>query len=122
MKPNDYNPCEAICKNYTYRICDGNQNEFPYWSHQGDTIMVCGYMSEHWDGDRGLFCLFDSPNNRDEHEIGVHINTYGSYVQLPEEVDISKKCYIKGRLDFNTIGEPADIIPVIGDIQELFFE
>lgn len=125
LKPNDYNSCEAICKNYHYRLCDGNQNEYPYWSHQGDTIMICGYMHEYWDGNRGHFLLFDSPNNANEYLFCININTYGSLVQLPEDVDISKKCYIKGRLYFtplHTNGGPVDIMPVIGDIQEMYFE
>ena len=124
LKTNDYNSCEAVCKNYTYLIC-GSEGSFPYWSHQGDTIMVCGYMHERWDGNSHLFLLFDSSNNADENKFYLNIDTYGFSVQLPEEVDMSKKCYIKGRLNFNALytnGGPYYMIPAIGDIQELFFE
>ena len=124
LKTNDYNSCEAVCKNYYYLLCDGNQNEFPYWSRQGDTIMVCGYIYEDWDGNRHLFAIVDSPNNASERKFLLHINTIGSSVQLPEEVDISKKCYIRGRLAFEPLysSGPYYMIPVIADIQELLFE
>jgi hypothetical protein len=124
LKTNDYNSCEAVCKNYTFLIC-GGETSFPYWSHKGDTIMVCGYIYEDWDGSRHLFPIVDSPNNVNEHKFLLYINTNGSSVQLPEEVDMSKKCYIKGRLNFNALytnGGPYYMIPAIGDIQELFFE
>ena len=125
LKQDDYNSCEAIHKNFSYQLCNGNQNEFPYWSYQGDTIMICGYLYEYWDGNRDLFTLFDSPDNAREHELLIHIHFIGSPAQLPEEFDISKKCYIKGRLDFEplyTNGSAYSIKPIIGDIQEVFFE
>ena len=124
LKTNDYNSCEAVCKNYTYLICSG-EDSFPYRSHEGDTIMVCGYIHEDWDGNRHLFLIVDSPNNENEHKFLLNINTLGSSEQLPEEVDISRKCYIRGRLAFGplrTNGGPYYMIPVIADIQELFFE
>ncbi len=124
LKTNNYNSCKAVCMNYKYLIC-GSEASFPYWSHEGDTIMVCGYIYEDWDGDRHLFPIVDSPNNANEREFLLHINSIGSSVQLPEEVDVSKKCYIRGRLAFDplyTNGGSYYMIPVIGDIQDLFFE
>ena len=121
LKQNDYNSCEAVCKNYTYLIC-GSEASYPYWSHKGDTIMVYGYIFDGWGGNRSHFPL---SNSTISHDILLYINAYDSPVQLPEEFDMSKKCYIKGRLDFhplNTNGGPYLMTPVIHDIQELFFE
>ena len=84
--------------------------------------MVYGYIFDGWDGDRIQFCL---SNRIIGHDILLPIDAYDSPAQLPEEIDMSKKCYIKGRLDFEhlpTNGGPYLMVPVIQDIQELFFE
>lgn len=84
--------------------------------------MVYGYIFDGWDGNRSMFSL---SNRTIGHDFLLNINLYYSPAQLPEEIDMSKKCYIKGRLDFNplyTNGGPYYMVPVIHDIQELFFE
>ena len=84
--------------------------------------MVYGYIFDGWGGNRSHFPL---SNSTISHDILLYINAYDSPAQLPEEIDMSKKCYIKGRLDFfplNTNGGPYLMTPVIHDIQELFFE
>jgi len=121
LKANDYNSCEAIDKNYTYLIC-GGEASFPYWSHKGDTIMVCGYVS-YWDGKSLNLFLCDSPEYTSP-EIGIYIQLYNYPIEL-EEIDVSKKCYVKGRLFFNSLhtnGGSYYIVPAIGDVQEIFFE
>jgi hypothetical protein len=125
LKKNDYNSCEAIVRNLAYKACgrDGYY-AFPYWANEQDTIMVCGYLYEYWDwaGDRDHFALYDSPNNANEHFILVEIK-HASYF-LPEEIDISKKCYIKGRLYFSPINcfGGWDIRPYIYGVYDLHFE
>lgn len=121
LKANDYNSCEAIYKNYTYLIC-GGEASFPYWSHKGDTIMVCGYVS-YWDGKSLKLPLCDSPEYTNP-EFGIYVHLY-NYSIILEEIDVSKKCYVRGRLFFNplyTNGDSYYIVPVIGDVQEIFFE
>lgn len=124
LKTDDYNSCKAVCMNYSYRVC-GGESDYEYMSHAGDTIMVCGYISENWDGDRCLIPLCDYPNNSNEHRFIVHVNLYRYPIELlPEEIDISKKCYVTGVLGFEelyTNGGPYDVIPVIYDVQEVFF-
>ena len=121
LKANDYNSCAAVCKNYTYLIC-GSEASFPYWSHEGDTIMVCGYISD-WDGESLLLPLYDSPDHTNP-ECCINVGLY-NYPTAPEEIDVSKKCYIRGCLFFNSLytnGKPYYMVPVIGDVQEIFFE
>ena len=121
LKTNDFNSCEAVCKNYTYLIC-GDEASFPYCSHIKDTIMVCGYISN-WDGESLLLPLFDSPEPSNP-EFCVYVELY-NYPIVEEEINVSKKCYVRGRLFFNSLytnGGPYYMVPVIGDVQELFFE
>lgn len=124
LKTDDYNSCKAVCMNYSYRVC-GEESDYEYMSHAGDTIMVCGYISENWEGDRGLLPLCDYPDNSNEHRFVLHVNLYGYPIELlPEEIDISKKCYVTGVLCFDelyTNGGPYDVIPIINNVQELFF-
>ena len=120
-----YNTCEAIVKNFSYNRCQG-ENELLYKSHEGDTIRICGYIYEYWDGGND-FLLFDNPDNGTNHRYGVSI----SY-RLPDSVDISKRCFITGRLGFNllTLGggylEPwqpwGSMAPVINNVQDIYFE
>ena len=84
--------------------------------------MVYGYIFDGWDGDRSMFSL---SNRTIGHDILLSIVAYDSPAQLPEEIDMSKKCYIKGRLGFHSLptnGGPYLMAPEIHDIQELFFE
>lgn len=120
LKTNDFNSCEAVCKNYTYLIC-GDEASFPYWSHIKDTIMVCGYISN-WDGESSLLPLFDSPEPSN-HEFCIHVRLY-NYPIIQEEIDVSKKCYVRGRLFFKPryTNGAYYMVPEIGDVQELFFE
>lgn len=124
LKKNDYNSCRAICENLTYLVCGNNyETDFPYWDNDGDTIMVCGYLYEDWDGNRNDFILFDSPNNANEHTICV--NVQNTLQAMPEEIDISKKCYIKGHLYFRALHlgfGSYPIVPFVYDVYDVYFE
>lgn len=124
LKTDDYNSCKAVCMNYSYRVC-GEESDYEYMSHAGDTIMVCGYLSENWDGNRSLMPLCDYPDNSNEHRFVLHVNLYGYPIELlPEEIDISKKCYVTGVLGFDNLylngGSYYDVCPEIF-AQEVFF-
>ena len=93
-----YNTCEAVIRNYTYRVCDGDLRNYPHWSHEGDSIRVCGYFYEGWDGDH-LLPLFDYPDNLNGHDF-LYIDLLGP---LPDGFDISKKCYMEGALFFDPL-------------------
>lgn len=120
-----YNTCEAIVKNFSYNRCQG-EDELLYESHEGDTIRICGYVYEYWDGSDD-FLLFDNPDNGTNHQYGVNIS-----FRLPDDVDISKKCFITGSLGFNLLvlggGYPepwqpwGSMAPVIVNVQDIYFE
>ena len=124
LKKNDYNSCRAIYENLTYLVCDNYyETDFPYWENNGDTIMVCGFFYENWDGDRDNFFLFDSPNNA--HERKICINVQHVLPAMPEEIDISKKCYIKGHLSFHALHHSFGsypIVPFVYDVYDVYFE
>lgn len=116
-----YNTCKAVVKNYKYLICDGQLGNYPYWSHEGDTIKVCGYIYKEWNGDH-LMPLFDSPDNQ--------IGQYYLYIDLvgtfSDDFDISEKCYIEGKLYFNPLFTNSGnyyIVPeLFCDARNIFFE
>ena len=124
LKQNDYNSCEAIYRNYYYLVCRGySEVDYPYWANDGDTIMVCGYFPKDWDGDRNNFILFDSPDNANETTFCVSV--FDASPKLPEEIDISKKCYIKGHLFFNILHLSFGnypIVPCINGFYDVTFE
>lgn len=116
-----YNTCEAVVKNYRYLICDGQLGSFPYWSHDGDTIKVCGYFYEGWDG--GNLCrLYDCPDNQIG-QLYLNICLGGT---PPDGFDISGKCYIEGKLHFNPLFTNSGsyyIDPELScDVHNIFFE
>lgn len=114
-----YNTCEAIYKNYTYLIC-GSEANYPYWSHEGDTIKVCGYIYKGWNGNH-LVPLFDSPDN----QIGQHYLYIDMAGTFSDDFDISRKCYVKGMLYFNphyTTGNYYIVPRIICDVQCIWFE
>lgn len=120
-----YNTCEAVIKNFSFVAC-GNEIDQYYWSHSGDTIKVCGYLPNNWDGNRNAFTLSDNPNNPEERicklpcflsEIGLNM--------LPEEIDMHKKCFVKGQLvlfPLHTNSGPYPVVPHLNNIQEIHFE
>lgn len=124
LKQNDFNSCEAIYRNYYYLVCGSySEVDFPYLSNDGDTIMVCGYFPKDWDGNRNNFSLFDSPDNANESTLCV--NVFDASPALPEEIDISKKCYIKGHLFFNIQRHgfgSYPIVPCIIGVYDVTFE
>ncbi len=119
-----YNTCEAVNKNYTYIVC-GDEHDYPYWSHSGDTILVCGYLPKNWSGDRSIVYLLDSPGTIPTNEYTLVVKTLNeAYSQWPVEVDKTKKCYIKGKLrceSLYTNSAPILIEPVVYVI-EIHFE
>ena len=124
LKQNDYNSCEAIYSNYYYLVCGSHHEvDFPYWANEMDTIMVCGYFPENWNGDRNNFDLFDSPDNANKSTFCV--NVLEASPALPEEIDISKKCYVKGHLFFNVLRGSFGsypIVPYVYGVYDVHFE
>ena len=119
-----YNTCEAVSKNFTFVVC-GNETDQYYWSHSGDTIKVCGYLSDNWDGNTNEFTLYDNPYNPDG-RLGVDVILLPEEENmLSEEIDIHKRCFVKGQLDFfplHTNSGPYPVTPFVHYIQEIHFE
>lgn len=114
-----YNTCEAIIRNYTYMVCDGELIDYPYWSHEGDTIKVYGYIHKaQWiwlfDG-FPLFPLYDG--EPDNHDLSI-------YGQLPDTIDYNKKYYIEGVLYLNPHYSSGSypVEPIIKPINAIRFE
>ena len=121
-----YNTCETIYKNYTYLICDGMLESYPYWKHEGDTIKVCGYLYERWEGDRSLLPLYDYADNLVEHECCIHVRLDADGIaMLPNHIDNTKKCFVTGQLAFNilyTNGGPYYVVPCLSNVKGIYFE
>lgn len=125
LNADGYNTCEAIYKNYTYLIC-GSEANYPYWSHKGDTISVCGYLAERWNGDLNLLPLYDRSDNLDHHKYGIYVSLDDEEIEmLIDNIDFTRKCYVTGRLMFYSLytnGDSYYMTPGISDVKMIFFE
>ncbi len=112
---NDYHTCIDVMKNYVYmmRGNDGRYLEhypYPYSSHIGDTIKLCGYVKHSYGyafyyKDNWWYCqLTDdsiSAMNPNDYTGGT-IGAQGNDKTLLDNVDFSKKCYLIGYMTFNS--------------------
>jgi len=91
----DYNTCIAVSQNFYYASL-GNQ-DYPYYSHEGDTILCCGYAGHIYYAEGGAWAQFEF------HDDSLPQN---GYIWIESEsaklnsVDLSQKCFIKGTLSF----------------------
>ena len=91
----DYNTCIAVSQNFYYASLD-NQ-DYPYYSHEGDTILCCGYAGHIYYAEEGAWAQFKL------HDDSLPQN---GYIWIESEsaklnsIDLSQKCFIKGTLSF----------------------
>jgi hypothetical protein len=68
--------------------------------------MVCGFIEGNKKPSSGDFSLM---NESDANSINPHVyvllmpDSTGKNITLPDAIDITKKCYIRGKLEFNWI-------------------
>ena len=95
LKQNDYNTCLAVFRNFYYLSID-NKN-YPYYSYAGDTIMCCGYVNGIYYAENGAWLQFSMSDDS--------LGQYGiiwveSESSKTHNIDLTKKCFIKGNLHF----------------------
>lgn len=117
LNANGFNTCIAVMGKYTYPV--KKMKYYPYWSDEGDTIKVCGWI-EHSNGNPikasdSLDLMFsmsdDSITALDSSYHGAGL-PFECAVCLMDSIDLEKKCYITGTLSFDPkyklIGGPPD--------------
>ncbi len=102
----DYNTCKAVNLNFTFAV--RNKTEYPYWSCEGDTLWVHGYLrllgqmvfrdENYWNVQ-----LFDEADTTSVSNSLPYFVNAGIPVEMIEmdTVDLSCRCYLKGVLTFN---------------------
>lgn len=107
IKKDEYNSCNAILANYIYVI--DNANDFPYWEHQGDTVKVCGWVWNERNLNYKILYLTDNPKDtiKDCENTGIALGVFG-LEEFPSDFDVSKKCYVTGKLWFYGIAPGGD--------------
>ena len=115
LSNSEYNTCETVVRNFIYFSVDNS--DYPYYSHAGDTINFCGYMKHSYGkplmySEDSTYCQFTMI---DDFATAMDVSNYNggaffveSRISLMENVDITKKCYVKGRLSF---GAQSAVIP-----------
>lgn len=108
LKKDDYNSVLAVNQNFYYASVD-HITDYPYYSHEGDTIMFYGNV------DRMDFSYPDSTWVRltiaDASGFsGVGSRLYAECMRPQlEEVDLLNRCYLTGVLTFDGSHEHVDI-------------
>lgn len=120
-----YNTCKAIV--YNFSTYNGTADESFFLSER-DTIKICGYLHPHVDPDRTWYTLADEPMSLNPNpKIKLNVSDLG--ISDSTIIDVSKKCYITGRLGFeehpyhsNNYGPCLKWIPYVAITIDCFFE
>lgn len=101
-----FNTCKAINRNFTYAV--RNKSEYPYWSSEGDTLWVYGFMKvmgqmvlrddSYWN--IRLFDDVDAASTNNTSAFFVNVGIPVDMVEM-DTVDLSCRCYLKGVLTFD---------------------
>ena len=124
VKPIDwesYNDVYNVFWNY-YTLCSKAKNEDAH-----KNIMIYGWMYPQWGG--GLI-LGDIPNKVNVHEYPcIDIKFFGIATELQAKLDtcdLTKKCFIKGKLIFNCLNKQMNSksVPevIIKNTDDIYFE
>ena len=117
LNANEYNSCNTVMGKYTHPV--KQMRNYPYWSDEGDTIKVCGWIEHSYGNpikatdslDLMFFMSDDSINALDPSYHGGGL-PFESAVYLMDSIDLEKECYIIGTISFNPkfkfIGGPPD--------------
>ena len=93
----DYNTCIAVVQNFYYASV-GNI-DYPYYSHEGDTLLCCGYVSSIHYTEGGAWIQFQLHDDSLAQNGHVWVESDSAKFH---SVDVSKKCFVKGTLSFGT--------------------
>ena len=111
LKTDDYNSWYAVRKHFTYSIRYKYPETYPFYSHEGDTLLLCGWM-DHTPLDKRVYSIDSSWVQilllDDSLSAASYISYDGDYesfivspVPMLKGLDMDKKIYIKGLLTFN---------------------
>lgn len=111
LKTDDYNSWYAVRKHFTYSIRYKYPETYPFYSHEGDTLLLCGWM-DHTPLDKRVYSIDSSWVQilllDDSLSAASYINYDGGFsgfiaspVPMLKGLDMDKKIYIKGLLTFN---------------------
>lgn len=120
----NYHSCEDVYKNFAYMVRGNNgayleQYPYPYSSHIGDTIKLCGYVKHSYGNtihykDNCWYCTLidDSVTAMDPDDYsGGGFYVQGDDKMLLANVNFSQKCYLTGYMTFYSLfrylGGPA---------------
>ncbi|MBQ4478111.1 MAG: hypothetical protein II945_05835 [Bacteroidales bacterium] len=111
LKTDDYNSWYAVRKHFTYSVRYIYPETYPFYSHEGDTLLLSGWM-DHTPLDKRVYSIDSSWVQilllDDSLSAAANINYDGDYesfivspVPMLKGLDMDKKIYIKGLLTFN---------------------
>lgn len=125
LSENGYNTCKAVL--YNFSAYNGTVDE-QFFLAERDTIKICGYLHSHVEPDRTWYTLADEPMSLNA-DPEIELNVSNLRISDSTTIDVSKKCYITGRLGFeehpyhaNNYGACLKWIPCIAVTIDCFFE
>lgn len=111
LKTDDYNSWYAVRKHFTYRVRYKYPETYPFYSHEGDTLLLSGWM-DHTPLDKRVYSIDSSwvqilllDDSLSAASYISYDGDYGRFIVCPvpmlKGLDMDKKIYIKGLLTFN---------------------
>lgn len=108
---NDYNSWSAVKKHFTYKVRYKCPETYPYFSHEGDTLLLCGWI-DHTPLEKRVYSkdssfvkisLLDDASSAVLKTSSNDDRYIACPVQLLEKIEVDKKVYVKGTLTFNRL-------------------
>lgn len=95
LSHNDYNTCYTVLSHFYYASV-GNK-DYPYYSHEGDTIMCCGYANKIYYAENGAWAQISMSDDSLAQSgiIWLEVDSLRLH-----SIDIRQKCFVKGTLSF----------------------
>jgi len=115
IKKDEYNSCDVILRNYYVFEDFLSEGPFLRSEHNGDTLMVFGWvcnLSNNNPSDPVIFISDDPRDTIRDHSWGDYRLKISGLNGRPSDFCYSKKCYVIGKLQYGGfIGGDADIKP-----------
>ncbi|MBO4282469.1 MAG: hypothetical protein J5873_04680 [Bacteroidales bacterium] len=111
LKTDGYNFWDSVCKYFTYSVSYKNPETYPYYSHEGDTLLLCGWI-DHTPLEKRVYSrdstlvkisLMDDSVSAAMRTSSNDLNCIACPVSLLGKIDMDKMAYLKGIITFSML-------------------
>ena len=118
LKTDDYNSWYAVRRHFIYKVkSDARKEAYPYYSHEGDTLLLCGWIDHtplenrtySLDSMMVKISLLDDSSSAALQNSSDETSYIACPVSLLKHIDIGKKIYVRGTITFNLLTLNFDV-------------